>query len=1018
MAIKFFNSIDVGGEVKGTSLDVNGNADISGKLVLPQTSTTIGTANLANASLLVGSTSAGIGIDNNEIVANGNTLNISTISGNDIKFRTGATDVLLLDSSQNATFAGNVTITGGSDIFLADNGKTHYGASNDLEVFHDGSNSYVTAKGTGDLIIQNTTDDKDIIFQSDDGSGGIATYFKLDGGNTNIRVEKDIFLLDDVKLRIGSGTDLEIYHSSSSGDSFIRADAGTLYIQQTADDGDMIFQCDDGSGGTETYFFLDGSASSGNPRTIFPDNSRLSFGSSGDTYIEHDGSNGYIGNSTGHLYIRQNTDNGDIIFQSDDNSGGIATYLTLNGGEGQTVADVDINFRDDVKASFGNLASGDLRISHDATDSLINNFTGDLYIRNNADDKDVIFQSDDGSGGVKSYFYLDGSIGATIVPDSTSLGFGTGGDMYINHDGTNTKIDNYTGDFYIRQKSADKDLLLMCDDGSGGETAYLTLDGSAGHTTVQKEINFEDSVRATFGNLAGGDMAIYHDGTNNYHNHYTGDVYFRNNADDKDIIFQSDDGSGGTTAYLTLDGSATTTVFAKNIRVEDSVLHQFGGGNDMAIYHNGTDSFITNDTGDLKIRQFANDKDIIFDCDDGSGGTETYFFLDGSTGVTTFPDSKILGLGTGADLQIKHDGTNGQIREHTGNLTIVNSADDKDIIFQCDDGSGGVETYFFLDGSTGRTIFPDSKELRFGTGSDLNLYHDGSNSYVVNNTGNLLFYNNTDDGDIIFQSDDGSGGTTAYLTLDGGAGTIVASKPFQSSNVLQATPDKIGNITIQRESGSGVGNFNVDDLGSYILSKTDGGFGVGTKPSGSHNGTGFISLQTHTGNYFTQLALSTNTNDLFIRSANNASTFSSYERLVKEDDVILATDLIKVLPHHFMSNEDGGANKSAQFRDDTIIGVRTSSNDAELYAFVEIPYGRTATSVTVYGNDTNLVVNVYESDINAGALTDKTPEAGCRVGTACDITDVAYSTTNYLAIKVTTTNYTNDIVYGAVVVIT
>ena len=118
-----------------------------------------------------------------------------------------------------------------------------------------------------------------------------------------------------------------------------------------------------------------------------------------------------------------------------------------------------------------------------------------------------------------------------------------------------------------------------------------------------------------------------------------------------------------------------------------------------------------------------------------------------------------------------------------------------------------------------------------------------------------------------------------------------------------------------------------------------------------------------------------------------------------------------------MSNEDGGANKSAQFRDDTIIGVRTSADSAELYAFVEIPYGKTARTVTVYGNDTSLVVNVYESDINAGALTDKTPGAGCVVGTACDITDVAYSATNYLVIKVTTVSYTNDIVYGAVVTI-
>ena len=118
-----------------------------------------------------------------------------------------------------------------------------------------------------------------------------------------------------------------------------------------------------------------------------------------------------------------------------------------------------------------------------------------------------------------------------------------------------------------------------------------------------------------------------------------------------------------------------------------------------------------------------------------------------------------------------------------------------------------------------------------------------------------------------------------------------------------------------------------------------------------------------------------------------------------------------------MSNEDGGANKSAQFRDDTIIGVRATHNDAELYAFVEIPFGKTATSVTVYGNDTGNVVEVFESDINAGALTDKTPGGGCVVESACDITDIVADATNYLVIKVTITSYTNDIVYGAAVTV-
>lgn len=138
------------------------------------------------------------------------------------------------------------------------------------------------------------------------------------------------------------------------------------------------------------------------------------------------------------------------------------------------------------------------------------------------------------------------------------------------------------------------------------------------------------------------------------------------------------------------------------------------------------------------------------------------------------------------------------------------------------------------------------------------------------------------------------------------------------------------------------------------------------------------------------------------------------------DDAIIkggSATVIKVLPYNFMSNEDGGANKSVQFRDDTIIGVRATADNSELYAFVEIPIGKTATAVIVYGNDSGNVVEVFESDINAGALTDKTHASGCVVGTACDITDVAADTTNYLVIKVTITSYTNDIVYGAAVTI-
>ena len=137
------------------------------------------------------------------------------------------------------------------------------------------------------------------------------------------------------------------------------------------------------------------------------------------------------------------------------------------------------------------------------------------------------------------------------------------------------------------------------------------------------------------------------------------------------------------------------------------------------------------------------------------------------------------------------------------------------------------------------------------------------------------------------------------------------------------------------------------------------------------------------------------------------------------DDAILkggSITRIKVLPTQLMMNEDGGVNKSIQYDDTGTLGVRASSADGELYAFVEIPTGKTATSVTVYGNDSGNVVNIYEADINASGIADKTPGGGCVVGSACDMTDVVADTTNYLAIKVTVTA-TSDIVYGAAVTI-
>jgi len=458
---------------------------------------------------------------------------------------------------------------------------------------------------------------------------------------------------------------------------------------------------------------------------------------------------------------------------------------------------------DNVQLQLG--TSADIRVLHDGTDSKIRSTTSDLYITQEANDKDIIFQSDDGSGGVETYFFLDGSASSgspyTVFPDNSLLSFGTGNDMIISHNATNSLIQNNTGDLYIMNQANDKDLILQCDDGSGGNTAYLTLDGSAGYTTLQKNMVFADDVYARFGDAF--DMEIGHDGSNSYISHTgVGDLIIQNSENDKDIIFKSDDGSGGLATYITIDGDNTLTEFSKGaqfasgsyVKLLDSIIAYFGTNNDLQIHHNGTDTFIENYTGDLKIIQKENDKDIIFQSDNGAGSTATYFFLDGSSAThdgsattslyTNWPDNSIISLGSSKDFSMYHNGTKTLFNNTTGNLEIRNSADDSDIIFQSDDGSGGVTAYLTLDGSAGYSVaskqirFDDSVSALFGSSEDMGIYHNGTNTYIENATGNLEIINHLNDGDIILKSDDGSGGTTAYLTLDGSAANTIVHTDF------------------------------------------------------------------------------------------------------------------------------------------------------------------------------------------------------------------------------------------------
>ena len=335
-----------------------------------------------------------------------------------------------------------------------------------------------------------------------------------------------------------------------------------------------------------------------------------------------------------------------------------------------------------------------------------------------------------GSGGVLPggpYLPLAGGTmtGNLRINDNLNLYIGNQTDLVLAHNGTTSYISNYTGDLIIENADDDNDIIFKCDNGAGGVSAYITLDGSNVRTRIDREMRFMDTIEATFG--TGGDLKILHDSNHSYLKNYTGDFYIENFADNKDIIFKSDDGSGGVATYFKLDGSEADGTYTYTQWVDNGVI-TFGGSNDLRIWHDSSNSngYIRNYTSNLMIENTQDDGDIRFNCDNGSGGTTEYFRLDGGVGYTIaskdirFDNSVKARFGTGLDAYIQHDGTNTSLVNATGDLIIRCDSDDIKILAEDDvvirDNNDSTEMAKFINGGAVELYYSGAKKLETTSG--------------------------------------------------------------------------------------------------------------------------------------------------------------------------------------------------------------------------------------------------------------------------------------------------------------
>ena len=245
----------------------------------------------------------------------------------------------------------------------------------------------------------------------------------------------------------------------------------------------------------------------------------------------------------------------------------------------------------------------------------------------------------------------------------------------------------------------------------------------------------------------GGDIILSDDGVvtgtfslNNEH------LDIRSRISNRDINFKGSDAGSEITA-LTLDMS-------------DAGWAHFNTG--IAV---GNASATSTFDGNLAIA--ATKK--LFLTQDGSSN----YIQESSDNVLDFVSAGVVGLQlSGTSASMRNVKFNGHITTETDSTFNIGSTSKRFANIWVDNINGGTPTtggpYLALAGGTmtGNVIFNDNVSALFGTSSDMDIKHDGSNSKIENNTGHLNIIQEAADKDISFYNDDGSGGTEIYFYID------------------------------------------------------------------------------------------------------------------------------------------------------------------------------------------------------------------------------------------------------------
>ena len=841
---------------------------------------------------------------------NDNNVNLKNTAYYHINFHTNNAQRMRITNAGNVgigTTAPAQKLEVAGNIKIGDSNVMYFGAGNDLQIYHDGSHTHM-ANFTGNLRIRQFADDSDIIFESDDGSGGTAEYFRVDGGITMNVFSKPTWYGDGVKSFFGNSQDLQIYHDGSN--SYIKdAGSGGLRI---ASDLFRVYKAD-----------LSGLMINAVPddrvELYFNDNKKFETTSTG---VAVTGKITNLTAGTGNLdavNVQQlnNATTGTLIYKGTWSAAPTTTSV-LDGAvssAGTIVIDA-VNPGISVGATItGTGISGTVTVSNIAADGITIAISSAQTI---ADGVTLTFTTVGGtpdlsqaSRKVTGHYYICETAGA-VTPngagttpnewavgdwatfsdlttdawqkiDNSSVlsGAGTGGKVPV-WSGTGTSVtladapitvsgnhSSFTGDVLplvnggSNLGSNSKQWGSIYAGGIGASTVTLTtikLNGSFSILNKAQNAYIGFATRNTSGSQTVMDLTNVGSAT------FAGNVTL--NGDGKLLKFTPtsyDDvelgiDSNGFVIYNTTDsrydlkisGTGNAT-FGGDVTVGDDVFLADGGvinlgtDNDLVLFHDGADAVIRNNTGHVFLDNFASDKDIYFRGKDGTT-TITALHLDMSNGGSaTFVDDIDLGG------KITQTGTGNNT--FGGNVTLSSTAP---VLYLANTTSSTGKTWYFssapngnayitqdgvidaitLSHTSGNATFggdvslPDNKKLILGAGDDLQIFHNGTASIIKDAGAGNLQINASD-----FVVNNAADTKNMIIAVDGGATTLFcngAGKIATTSTGVSVTGNGIftGNVnttlvygTTDLNLGYAGGTSGVFIKGSTALA---GNVGIGT----------------------------------------------------------------------------------------------------------------------------------------------------------------------------------------------